>query len=58
MILLDESLCTVEICRTDALYVIKLKVGDEADREFKAVTFENAFEQVINEITEEFNLDL
>jgi len=54
---IDKSLCTIEISKTEIHYIIKMKVGDEPHREFRGATFEETFEQVINEIQEEFNLN-
>ena len=54
---IDESLCTIEITKTETHYRIKLNIRNDPPREFRSSSFEEAFEQVINELQEEFELN-
>lgn len=53
----EDSLCAIEISRTETNYIIKMTVGDEPHRELIVSNFEEVLEQLVREIQEEFNLN-
>ena len=54
---MGESLCKIEITKTETHYRVKLYIRDGEPREYRGKQFEDAFEQAVNEIQEEFELN-
>ena len=57
MTYMDELLCRIEINKMETHYRVKLIIRDDPPQEYRSHRFEEAFEQAINELQEEFELN-
>ena len=53
----DDTLCAIEIFRTETHYIIRMHISDEPYRELIGSNFEEMLEQLVHEIQEQFNLN-